>query len=150
MRKPTATLPAPSSLPAAPQAGRAEGRPRVLIVDESPARDVAGGLTSLFQSWGHDVHVARSWDDGLRQATAAAPDVLVVNRGSRKEGSLKPVRLMRLLPGLNRTPIIVVWNRLLYLLGHQLGLGDPAGAGTHDLRLLEAEHLREAVAPTAA
>jgi CheY-like chemotaxis protein len=147
MSNPTATLSAPSSLPLAPCA---EARPRVLIVDESRASDVAGGLTSLFESWGHDVHVARTWDDGLRQATAAAPDVLIVNRGSRKEGGLKPVRLIRLLPGLKRTPIIVVWNRLLYLLGNQLGLGDPAGAETRDLQPLATEHLRQAVAPTAA
>ena len=149
MSTPT-TLPDPASLPAATPSDRVEGRPRVLIVDESPARDVAGDMTSLFESWGRDVHVARSWDDGLRQATAAAPDVLVVNRGSRKKGSLKPVRLIRLLPGLARTPIIVVWNRLLYVLGHQLGLGDPAGAETQDLQPVAAERLRDAVTPTAA
>jgi len=147
---PNPTTTSPSSPPLAPDSGRAEARPRVLIVDESRASDVAGDLTSLLESWGHDVQVARTWDDGLRQATAAAPDVLIVNRGSRKQGGLKPVRLIRLLPGLKRTPIIVVWNRLLYLLGHQLGLGDPTGAETRDLQPLATEHLRQAVAQPAA
>ena len=115
---------------------------RVLIVDET--QEVARTLARLFRSWGHEVAVACQWDDGLRQATAETPDVVVVNRGSRKSGSLTPVRLMRLLPGLHQSALIVVREGLTFLLGGAAGSSEPE-ADTPDLQPLEREHLRQTI-----
>ena len=112
---------------------------RVLIVDET--QEVARTLARLFRSWGHEVAIACQWTDGLRQASSAAPDVVVVNRGSRKEGSLKPVRLMRLLPGLHKSALIVVRGGLTCLLGGPADSSDPE-SGTTDLLPLERDRLR--------
>jgi hypothetical protein len=115
---------------------------RVLIVDET--QEVARTLGRLFRSWGHEVAVAFQWDDGLRQASADAPDVVVVNRGSRKEGSLTPVRLMRLLPGLHKSALIVVREGLTFLLGGPADSSDPK-PGTTDLQPLERDLLRQTI-----
>jgi CheY-like chemotaxis protein len=115
---------------------------RVLIVDET--QEVARTLARLFRSWGHEVAVACRWDDGLRQASSGAPDVVVVNRGSRKASSLKSVRLMRLLPGLHKSALIVVREGLTFLLGGPADSGD-LEAGATDLQPLERDLLRQTI-----
>jgi hypothetical protein len=69
---------------------------------------------------------------------------VVVNRGSRKASSLKSVRLMRLLPGLHKSALIVVREGLTFLLGGSADSGD-LEAGATDLQPLERDLLRQTI-----
>ena len=75
---------------------------RVLIVEDNP--DCADSLRLLLQFFGHEVWVARTGPDGVRQARALRPDVILCDIG---------------LPGLDGFGVAGALRR------------DPATAGAH-------------------
>ncbi len=75
---------------------------RVLIVEDNP--DSADSLRMLLQFFGHEVWVARTGPDGVRQARARRPDVVLCDIG---------------LPGLDGFGVAAALRR------------DPATAGAH-------------------
>ena len=77
-------LPAPPGDPAAPGRAPAEsapGRPhrRILVVDDHA--DSARTLARVLELWGHEVRVAHSGPDGIAEAAARPPDLILLDIG---------------------------------------------------------------------
>jgi DNA-binding response OmpR family regulator len=83
-----------------------EGRPQLLIIDDSPTfRDT---LAHALESAGYAVHTAATGEDGLRAAAASTPAAIVVDGVLPGLDGATVIRRIRLDAALRRTPCVLL------------------------------------------
>jgi two-component system alkaline phosphatase synthesis response regulator PhoP len=79
----------------------------ILIIDDDP--DYVTAVSALFASAGYEVHSAPDGTQGLKQACALEPDLVLLDvmMTERTEG-LTTLQKMRAVPALAHTPVVII------------------------------------------
>jgi two-component system, OmpR family, KDP operon response regulator KdpE len=86
--------------------GRAENRPRILIIEDEP--QVRRYLRTSLPPQGYDVLEAATGDEGLRRASVEVPDLVLLDLGLPDLDGLEVARRLR---GWSEAPIVVLSAR---------------------------------------
>src|SRR5207244_294779 len=117
-------LPALAAAPEAAPAVAADGRLKILLVEDH--QDTAESLAAMLEGWGHEVQVAFDGLAALRAVAALAPDVVLSDLGLPRLDGYEFARPLRQQPGLGAVP--------------EVRVADPAFNAEAHLRLLEQVH----------
>ena len=86
--------------------GKMPKRVRVLVIDDEVRdREFAG---AILQTSGYEVQHAGSGAHGLEQATAAPPDVILLDVQMPGMDGFEVCRFLRRAPGTRKTPVIMI------------------------------------------
>jgi PAS domain S-box-containing protein len=105
----TITLPlatAPAAVEAAPRPGAAAGVRRVLLIEDN--EDAATTLREALEMGGHEVRIAATGPEGIAQARAQRPDVVVCDIGLPGMDGYEVARLLRADPELGRLALVAL------------------------------------------
>jgi PAS domain S-box-containing protein len=86
--------------------GHAGPRKRILIVDDTPANRML--LVHLLGALGFDISEATDGHEGLEQARATRPDLILMDMVMPGMGGLEATRRLRQMEGLQQVPVIAV------------------------------------------
>ncbi len=140
VRLPTeAEAPALSAAPAvAPERVK---RLRVLVVEDN--RDAAGSLRMVLEMFGHEVRAAHSGPDGVREAEAWRPDVVLSDIGLPGFDGYEVARRIRRIPGLERAVLAALTG---YGSDDDRRQGEEAGFDHHLVKPADPDDLRRVLA----
>ncbi len=86
--------------------GARDPQRRVLIVDDNV--DAAESLAVLARIWGHDVRVAHDGEQGLKEARAYRPEVVLLDIGMPGLSGYDVARRLRAIPALNGVLVVAM------------------------------------------
>ena len=101
-------------------------RLRVLVVEDN--RDAAGSLRMVLEMFGHEVRAAHSGPDGVREAAAWRPDVVLSDIGLPGFDGYEVARRIRRTPGLEKAVLAALTG---YGSEEDRRLGQEAGFDHH-------------------
>ena len=87
-------------------AGKPEGAPRVLIVDDDVS--VTDTFSRMLRLEGYEVWAALSADEGLSLAQTHRPHAVILDLRMPLTSGLQSLRAIRAIPGLTSTPVAIV------------------------------------------
>jgi signal transduction histidine kinase/CheY-like chemotaxis protein/PAS domain-containing protein len=108
IRLPPGVMRKRSSIPVPGQVedGGAEGRPRVMVVDDNS--DAAATLSDALRVYGHEVHTAEDAAAALALAERTAPQIAVLDIGLPGMDGYELARRLRQLPGFGAIKLVAV------------------------------------------
>ena len=119
-------------------------RLRVLVVEDS--RDAAVSLRMVLEMFGHEVRVAHSGPDGVREAEAWRPDVVLSDIGLPGFDGYEVARRIRRIPGLERAVLAALTG---YGTDDDRRRGEEAGFDHHLVKPADPDDLRRVLASRA-
>jgi len=99
-------LPALAAAPEAAPAVAADGRLKILLVEDH--QDTAESLAAMLEGWGHEVQVAFDGLAALRAVAALAPDVVLSDLGLPSLDGYEFARRLRQQPGFGRVLLVAL------------------------------------------
>src|ERR1044072_4151555 len=123
------------------QTGEADGRPRLLIVEDQ--RDAAEGLAELMRMRGFAVEIALDGTAGLASVEVRPPAVVLVDLGLRGLDGFEVARRLRQLPGGREAMVIALSG---YGRDEDRQRGAEAGVGHHLVKPGELRALHKGLA----
>ena len=112
-------------------------RLRVLVVEDN--RDAAGSLRLVLEMFGHEVRAAYSGPDGVREAAAWRPDVVLTDIGLPGFDGYEVARRIRRTPGLEKAVLAALTG---YGSDEDRRLGQEAGFDHHLVKPADPDELQ--------
>src|SRR5207244_3448085 len=132
-------LPALAAAPEAAPAVAADGRLKILLVEDH--QDTAESLAAMLEGWGHEVQVAFDGLAALRAVAALAPDVVLSDLGLPSLDGYEFARRLRQQPGFGRGLDVRTHGFARVAVAvPEVRVADPAFNAEAHLRLLEQVH----------